>query len=250
MSLYKHPQYYDIAFSFRNIPSEVDFFEQAIRKFSKIKVDKVFELASGNSPFLEEWHKRGYKYVGLDSSKEMLDFVRSRAKDAKIEAQFFLEDMNTFSLKGLRVDLSYVSLGSMYATSNNEFLKHLNCVAKTLKTGGLYILDGVVWFNILHNNKQSWTITKSGIKVKTTFRAEILDPVAQTFQERAVLEMNDHGKKKRIESHSNRKFFFPQEFLTLIKLHARFEFLGWFNNFNINQPATVKGRQAVVLRKK
>ena len=73
MDVYKHPLYFEIAFSFRDISQEVDFFEAAIKKFSRRKVRKVLELASGTSPYLEEWHKRGYQYLGLDVSPNMLE---------------------------------------------------------------------------------------------------------------------------------------------------------------------------------
>lgn len=250
MSLYKNPKYYEIAFSFRNISKEVDFFEKAIKKFSKIKVKKVFELASGNSPYLEEWHKRGYEYFGLDLNQEMLDFVEARAKEKGIKVTLFQANMNKFSPRKLKVDLAYVLLGSLYAKSNDEFFQHLDSVSKILKSGGLYILDGVVWFNILSDNKQSWSISKRGIKVEATFRANVIDPTAQIFQEAAILKILDHGEKKQIRSNEIRKLFFPQEFLTLIKCHNKFEFLGWFDNFDINKQATSKGRQNVVLRKK
>ncbi len=250
MSLYKNPKYYEIAFSFRNIPNEVDFFEKAVKKFSKIKVGKVFELASGNSPYLEEWYKRGYEYLGLDLNKEMLDFVEVRAKEKGIKVKLFRANMIKFSLGKLNVDLAYVLLGSLYAKSNEEFFQHLDSVSKVLKSGGLYILDGVVWFNILSGNKQSWTITKRGVKIKATFRANVIDPATQIFREDAILEIWDHGKKKQIRSNEIRKLFFPQEFLALIKCHNKFEFLGWFDNFDINKQATPKGRQVVVLRKK
>lgn len=250
MSLYKNPKYYEIAFSFRQIPNEVDFFEKAVKKFSKIKVRKVFELASGNSPYLEEWHKRGYEYCGLDLNREMLNFVEARAKEKGIKAKLFLANMDKFSLRKLKADLAYVLLGSLYVKSNEEFFNHLDSVAKVLKSGGLYILDGVVWFNIFGDNKQSWIISKRGIKVKTTFRAKMINPVAQIFQEKVVLEILDHGEKKQLKSSETRKLFFPQEFLSLIKCHHKFEFLGWFDNFDMNKPATPKGRQAVVLRKR
>lgn len=250
MSLYKNPKYYEIAFSFRNIPNEVDFFEEAIKKFSKIKVRKVFELASGNSPYLEEWHTRGYQYFGLDVNQEMLDFVAARAQEKGIPATFFRANMNKFFLGKLRVDLAYVLLGSLYATSNDDFFQHLDSVAKILKSGGLYILDGVVWFNILSDNQQSWTISKRGIKVKASFRAHVINPITQVFREDTILEIWDHGKKKQIRSNEVQKFFFPQEFLSLVKCHSKFEFLGWFENFDIHKPAAPKGRQVVVLRKK
>ena len=250
MSLYKNPKYYEIAFSFRNITAEVNFFEAAIKKFSKIKVKKVFELASGNSPYLEEWYKRGYQYFGLDLNSEMIDFVKARAKEKEIEAKLFHGNMNSFSLGSLKVDLAYVLLGSLYAKSNDEFFKHLDSVSKVLRSGGLYILDGIVWFNIFSDNRQSWTISKKGIKVKATFRGKIIDHAAQTFQEDVVLDILDHGVKKQIRSNEVRKIFFPQEFLALIRFHNKFEFLGWFDNFDINKRATPKGRQVVVLRKK
>lgn len=250
MSLYTNPKYYEIAFSFRHIPNEVDFFENAAKKFSKIKVRKVFELASGSSPYLEEWHKRGYEYYGLDLNREMLNFVEARAKEKGVKAKLFRANMNKFFLGKLKVDLAYVLLGSLYTKSNDEFFNHLDSVAKVLKSGGLYILDGVVWFNIFSDNKQSWTISRRGIKVITTFRANIIDPIAQIFREEAVLKVCDQGENKQLRSNEIRKFFFPQEFLALIKCHHKFEFLGWFDNFDINKPATAKGRQVVVLRKR
>ena len=252
MSLYKNPKYYEIAFSFRNIPNEVNFFEAAIKRFSKIKVGKVFELASGNSPYLEEWHKRGYEYFGLDLNNEMLDFVKARAKEKEIKVQLFRANMNKFSLGKLRVDLVYVLLGSLYAKSNEDFFKHLDSVSKILKSGGLYILDGVVWFHIFNNDKQSWVISKNRIKTKVTYRVKAVDPIGQTFQEDLVLDIFDQGKRKRLRSNEVRKLFFPQEFLSLIKCHNKFEFLGWFDNFNINKRATsnIQSRQVVVLRKK
>lgn len=249
MNLYKNPKYYEIAFSFRNIPKEVNFFESAIKKFSKIKVKKVFELASGNSPYLEEWNRRGYQYYGLDLNPEMIDFTKKKAEEKNIKAKLFQGNMNNFSLSRLKVDLTYVLLGSFYPLSNQEFFKHLDCVSRILKKDGLYILDGVVWFNLSENNKQSWTISKNGIKVKTTYYAEIVDSVKQTFKDRIILDIDDNKTKKKIHNTELRKFFFPQEFLSLVKCHNKFEFMGWFNDFDINEPASSKGRQAVVLRK-
>jgi ubiquinone/menaquinone biosynthesis C-methylase UbiE len=121
MDLYKNPKYYEIAFGFRNIPREVDFFESVIKKFSKIKVKKVFELASGNSPYLEEWHKRGYRYYGLDLNPEMIDFTKKKARERNIEIKLFKGDINNFSLNGLKIDLAYVLLGSFYLISNEAF---------------------------------------------------------------------------------------------------------------------------------
>lgn len=61
--VYDYPEYYEIAFSWRDIPTEVDLFEECIRRFSKIQVKSVLEIGCGNSPHMEELIKRGYMSI-------------------------------------------------------------------------------------------------------------------------------------------------------------------------------------------
>ena len=91
--LYNHPKYYEIAFSFRDIPAEVDVFEGCFKRFSKIPVKSVLELGSGNSPHMDELAKRGYRYNGLDLSKAMLKYARQKA--LHIDAEVTLSDLNS-----------------------------------------------------------------------------------------------------------------------------------------------------------
>ena len=250
MSVYAHPHYYEIAFGFRDVPQEVRFFEEAMARFSRVQVAKVLELASGPSPYLEEWHRRGVRYVGLDQSRPMLAYVRRRASKGHIPVELFQGDLRDFRLGGLRVDLAYVLLGSLFLSSNEELLEHLDCVARVLKRGGLYVLDEVVWFRLLENRPQRWTLSRDGITVRCSVSWRVVDAAAQTFQECILLNVNDRGRRMRLAEKSIRKFFFPQEFLTLVKCHGKFVFCGWFDDFDLGKPATEKGRQIVVLRKK
>jgi len=45
------------------------------------------------------------------------------------------------------------------------------------------------------------------------------------------------------------KIFFPQEFLCLVELSRRFEFVGWFNDFDFTAPVTPEGRHVAILRR-
>src|SRR4030095_387926 len=123
-------------------------------------------------------------------------------------------------------------------------------VARVLKRGGLYLLDGVVWFKLLSDNKQSWTMRKSRLVVNTTSLAEIIHLLTEMYHEFLTLRISDHGKEKTIESRVPLKFFFPQEFLSLVQCHSKFQFLGWFNNFNLHEIAKANGRQIVILRRR
>ena len=162
MEAYRYPQYYAIALAPSDPAREIDFFEAAIEQFSRTKVRQVFELGAGTAPYLEEWHKRGYAYCGLDLSPAMIEFAREKARRRGIEAKFVQCDMRDLDRSLGPFDLAYVLLGSLYVRSNREFLDHLDRVAAVLAPGGLYLLDSFVWFRIFHDYKRSWTRRKGG----------------------------------------------------------------------------------------
>jgi hypothetical protein len=60
------------------------------------------------------------------------------------------------------------------------------------------------------------------------------------FTEQMSLEVDDHGKRLKLESSENLKFIFPQEFKVLVELNGRFEFLGWWegneSTWYLNKP--------------
>jgi SAM-dependent methyltransferase len=250
MEAYQYPGYYEIAFASPDLGPELDFFEASIAKFSAVKVRRVFELGAGAAPYLEEWHKRGYQYCGLDLSPAMIEFARGKARRLGIEASFVLGDMRDLD-RGLGpFDLAYVLLGSLYVRSNREFLDHLDRVAGLLPPGGLYLLDSFVWFRIFHDYRRSWTRRKSGVTVHTRYRAELLDPIAQSYDECLTFTVDDHGKKAIIAGRVPAKIFFPQEFLCLVELSRRFEFIGWYNEFSFTVKLEPEGRHLAILRKR
>jgi SAM-dependent methyltransferase len=206
---YRYPEYYDIAFGAADYAAEVDFFEAATRKFSRTPVRWVFEIACGTAPYLAEWQRHGYRYCGLDLSEAMLDAARAKAAGLSAAADFITADMRSFDPAAVgQADLAYVLLGSIYVGSNREFLDHLGRVAAVLPAGGLYLLDSVVWFDISDNYRRRWTRRRGGITVRMTYRAEIIDPVAQIYNEFVTLDVNDRGTVHKIESRYRPRYSF------------------------------------------
>jgi SAM-dependent methyltransferase len=250
MEAYLHPKYYEIALAPDNPVQELDFMEAVIDKFSRAKVHRVFELGAGTAPYLEEWSRRGYAYCGLDLSPAMVEFARDKAERKRIEASFVLGDMRDLD-RGLGpFDLVYLLLGSLYVRSNQEFLDHLERVAGLLTPGGLYLLDSFIWFRIFHDYKRSWVRQKNGVRVHARYRAEMIDQVAQTYNECLTFTVDDHGSGIVIEGRVPAKVFFPQEFLCLVELSGRFEFIGWYNDFSFTAEVQPEGRHLVILRKR
>lgn len=256
MGTYEDPLYYEIAFSFFDPKQQIDAFEKIIKKFSKIKVKRVLDIACGPSLQLREMAKRGYEALGLDLSSEMLAHLRTKAEEEVVKIQTIEADMCSFRLEK-KVDFVFVMMGSLVVESDEKLLSHLDSVARSLRKGGLYFIQNkaVDWTK---NEEQSWTMEKEGITVKTTFSTRWKNILKQIYTERITMEVNDHGQIKKFDEEEDLKFVFPQEFKTLIKLNRKFEFLGWWRGTEstwhldkpIEKPENLDNINMVLLRRK
>lgn len=226
MGIYRNALYYEIAFSFFDVKQQVDAFEGIIKRFSGREVKRVLDVACGPSLQLRELAKRGYEAVGLDSSPEMLAYLRKKAKEEGVKIQTVKADMCSFRLEK-EVDFAIIMMGSLDVESNEKLLSNLDSVASCLRSGGLYFIQNkaVDWTEIA---EESWTAERNGITVKTTYSTRWKNLLNQIYAERITMEVNDHGQITRFDEEENLKFIFPQEFKTLIQLNGEFEFLGWW----------------------
>lgn len=224
--MYKQPLYYEVAFSFFDVKKQVDTFEEVIKKFSKVRVERFLDVACGPSLQLRELARRGHEAVGLDLAPEMLEYLSKRAEEEGWKIETVQADMCNFRLEK-KVDFAFIMMGSLVVESNERFLSHLDSVASSLKKGGLYFIQNVC-VNWASGLSQSWDTERDGIKVKTVYSMRWKDMLNQIFTEETSLEVNDHGKELKLESCENLKFIFPQEFKALVELNGNFEFLGWW----------------------
>jgi SAM-dependent methyltransferase len=250
--MYDNPFYYDVAFSFRDISKEVDFFEKCIKSFSKIEVKKVLDVGCGPCPYIVELAKRGYAFTGLDYSKSMLEYSLENAGKVGIKIGTIHADMRSFRIKE-HFDFAFCMLGSVVVESNEDFFSHLDSVAACIKSGGLYLIDAFVQFDWTRLGSESWTVIKNGLIVNVAWSTSAVNYVEQKVTNRLVVEAMEDGKSRVFKTEKMSKIVFPQEFLELVKKNGTFEFLGWYNNFDLAQPlekATRFNRPMTVLRRK
>jgi len=235
ITVYDNPAYYEIAFSFRDIVKEVDVFEACIDHFSRIPVRSVLEVACGNCPHLEELTRRGYRYVGVDNSEAMLAFSRKKAERMGAAALLLKADMASFTIP-VQVDFVFVALGSWFFRTTDDMISHLNSVTQSLKSGGLYFIDWSIQFVPYSDSNESWTIKKGNIKVTTHYSSRCINPVEQLVEEKIILDVNDNNIDYHMKEVMIKRAVFPQEFLMIIEDSTEFTFVGWWNNWDIDQP--------------
>jgi SAM-dependent methyltransferase len=248
--VYNYPRYYEIAFSFRDIAAEVGVMEECMRRFSKIPVKTVLELGCGNCPHAPALCGKGYRFVGIDTNPNMIEFSRRKTETFRDRLELFCADMNCFDLDE-PVDFVLVQVGSLFTANDLDIETHFDSVAKALKPGGLYFLDGCVTFGeeLLEPGGVTWELERGGTKVTTNVFWETVSRAGQLFNERISFEVDDHGKKEHFEGVDLRRAIYPQEFLQIIKHHPAFEFVGWWHLWDLNQPLedVPKPDRAIVL---
>ena len=253
--VYENPKYYEIAFSFRDISAEVDTFERCFKNYAQLPVKSILEIGCGNSPHLEELLKRGYVYTGLDISKAMLAYSSQKAATMAGKATFIHADMLDFSIPQT-FDFAFIALGSLCARNTDEIYTHFRSVAQALNKGGLYLLDWCIRFAPVSAQDDSWSIEREKIKVTTHFSEKLIDAVEQLVEETISLDVQDDGSTQTLSETSISRAIFPQEFLQIIDQTKEFEFVGWWNNWDlekslgeIKDPKKIS-RPIALLRKK
>lgn len=250
--IYNQAKYYELAFSFIDPKKQGDLFEQFIAKYGKIKVETVLDLACGTALQLRAMAKKGYRAIGVDANYNMLDYLKKESVREGVVVETIKADMNNFKLKQ-KVDFAYIMMGSIMYTKNNDlFLSHLDSVANSLRSGGLYLIENLAmsWADPKFLKPQSWTMRKKNIKIKTTYSITPKDSLRQIVAQSFILEVEDNGVKRKFTNQAELKVIFPEEFKLLVEKNGKFEFVGFFERESIRLLKKASSNNIALLRKR
>ena len=173
---YDYPQYFDMVFR-DETAMEVEFFEQAFKRFAKGKVRKVLEPGCGSGRLITEMASRGYKCCGLDLSSASLRYLEKRLARRVLKADLHLADMTNIDLKARggkqeQFDAAFCTFNTFrHLTTEAAAVSHLNSVAEHLRPGGLYILGfHIIPLDVEETCIERWKATHSQTTVHVTLR--------------------------------------------------------------------------------
>jgi len=252
MGVYKEPLYYEIAFGFIDAKKQVDLFEKFIRRYSGVPVRRMLDIGCGPSLQLREVARRGYEAVGLDASPRMLKYLAAKAGEEGVRIETVRADMADFRLRK-KADFACLMMGTVSCLSSDEkLLAHLDSVARSIRSGGLYLIEcfGLDWAGKDFFRPGRWTRQRDGVRVRTTYHIELQDALTQTVSDTLTLKVDDRGVRRVFRQRHRRKLIFPQEFVTLVRLNGQFEFLGWFERYSVRRLTKARMDNLAVLRRK
>ena len=248
-TIYDHPLYYDILFGWDR-SREAEFYHLVFERCGVAPEERVLEFACGTGQVARRLARRGWEVTGLDVRPEMLAFLEQAAASEQVHVETLCADMTTFQT-ATKFAAAYNPMSSFRLLhSDAEAEAHLLCVAGTLRSGGVYVLD--MTFLSKHDEPaittdESWTMTRGKVKV---------------CAEEAGLHVTDGatelalawGEEGHLRGYTTRDFTRRVEAVSALQIeswHAESRGSEGISEFDASEaaPGPVPGRTMVVLRR-
>lgn len=138
-SIYEYPRYYDLVYGL-DWKAEYDFLVETFRNFVPFPVHHVFEPACGTGRLIYRFAKSGLAVQGNDLNHKAIKFCNERLTRNGFPASAMVGDMTDFKLEH-PVDAAFNTINSFRHLCTERLAQsHLQCVARALKPGGIYVL--------------------------------------------------------------------------------------------------------------
>jgi SAM-dependent methyltransferase len=215
------------------------------------------ELGAGPGEHARFMAEIGLTSHALDLAEDMVNYVLTEGKNhQKLSAS--VDNMCDFSLTK-KFDIAALLMDSTsYLLTNQDVVNHLQCVAKHLMDGGLYILEMAHPANVFGTATTSgtdWDMERDGTKVhvKWGHKGDIFDPITQITQVSTKITVTENEVTTIYEDQAPQRSFTSQEMEALVELSGVFTIKERFGSLDREIPfdnSKSAWRMVLVLQKK
>lgn len=173
--LYDYPAYYDLLFGF-DWKAESDFLEAIFAQHGPRRIGRVLEPACGTGRLLLRLGRRGLRVDGLDLNPAAIEYCNRRMARHHLPGRGWVADMTHFQTPR-KYDAAFNLMNSFrHVLTPRGAAAHLQCVAASLKSGGIYVLG-------LHLTPtecepmdfESWSARRGNLAVTSRLKTRSLD---------------------------------------------------------------------------
>ena len=165
--LYDYPRYYDLVFG-SDWKAEFEFLQKCFEQHAGRQVLDIFEPACGTGRLIFRLAKAGYQVAGLDLNPVAIDYCNDRLARHGFGRTAVVGDMTDFGLSQ-PVDAAFNMINSFrHLLTERHAGDHLRCVAKVLRSGGVYILGlHLTPTTVDPMGEESWSARRGNLCVNT-----------------------------------------------------------------------------------
>lgn len=253
--LYMEPECYDFAFNCRDFEREVDFLESIFRKHSDKKITSVLDIGCGTCSHLVELAKRGYDVDGIDNSEKMLLYSEKKFNEHGLKRSLYKKDMRSFTLNN-KYDAAITMANTFLCLlSEDEYDSSLNSVASVLKRGGLYVIEfdnPGYWYRNIEKSPSISDLCVEDEKIRVFVKSFgiPLRPKEDIYEFNYIIEIEENGMKRKLESRHTVKLISVEEFQLIIERNINFEFLTCYGDFDFSHFDAEKSLKMIEVLKR
>lgn len=237
---YDYPQFFDLAFR-SETRAEADFIEAACRKYCAFRVRRMLEPGCGSGRLIVELSARGYEMTGFDLSSSALEYLQRRLTRRKLRAKILRADMSDFRL-ARRVDAAFSTWNTFrHLTTEQAARRHLQCVASSLRQGGIYILGfHLLPLDVSEESLERWSAQSGRTKVTVTLRVLATDRRRRIETLRASMRARNGMRDLRLRTEFPLRMYTANQFRRLLASVPAFELCDVYDFwYEIGQPLTL-----------
>jgi SAM-dependent methyltransferase len=234
---YQYPQYFDLAFR-DETRLEADFFEAAFAKYAAGKVRNIFEPGCGGGRLVVEMARRGYHVTALDLSAPAVKYVNRRLVRGGLEADVFVGDMRQFTLAA-PVDAAFNTFNTFrHLLTEQDARQHLQCVAKHVRPGGIYILGlHLLPADVDLESCERWTARHGQLKLNCTLRVVAADRRKRIERLRVSLRARSPRQELRVRHEFEFRMYTAAQLRRLLRSVSQWDIAAVFDFwYDIDDP--------------
>jgi len=229
-------KYYDLIMG-KYVPYDrhFSFIEGAFKKYRK-KVRSILDLACGTGVHSVYFARKGYRVVGVDLSREMLEVAKRKARAERLEVEFLEGDIRDLRFNNEFDAAICINQSVMSCISYSEISSFFVGVRNALRDKGIFIVDFLSEYRTGEStNKES--VASDDVRIECV-REEKYDPVRQVLIDRTTYFVSENGVLRRYEGYSEGRVFYPQEFLYYLESMGNLKILGLHECWSLAQEPT------------
>jgi SAM-dependent methyltransferase len=168
-SIYDYPKYYDLVYG-SDWKAEFNFLCRLFEIHVDFDVKRLFEPACGTGRLMFRLAKAGFQVAGNDLNRKAIEFCNKRLSRHGFEPTARIGDMTCFEVEE-PLDAAFNTINSFrHLNSSGLAKKHLECVARALQPGGIYVLG--LHLSPAEGNEtcdeESWSATRGHLTVNSS----------------------------------------------------------------------------------
>ena len=242
-NLYDYPKYYDLVFG-SDWQAEYQFLLDCFEEFLEEPPLYVFEPACGTGRLLYRFAKLGYQVSGLDLNPAAIKYCNDRLAKHGFAPTGFVGDMTNFELSQ-PAEVAFNMINSFrHLTSASAANKHLACMGKAIKPGGIYVLGlHLTPTKAAASEEEEWTASRGRLTVSTHMKTISRDTKKREERFRMKYKVKTPSASQVIQDDIVFRTYTAAQFAKFIKETEVFEIEAAYDfAYDIEQPIVVDGR--------